>query len=454
MQPASVREEDTIAGEELNFESENVVRGDQDEDSLEKSAKIGSNLVEADSTSYQDENDGGTEPNQYRHTDSQVIPTSSTNIPCESQQISSLTPQPPPYTYTPTTIEQFNNNLFSTSVPYDPDFSHLDPICFVKPVTKSKRRVARQEMVNTPVPCLPDNPNRHLVPEDLQVLIRYQNPSRGIKFTSSQRMNTQLVLDDYVLKKKKGPYQVRGGRVINWRCVQDSCRFTVATCEGQIQDTGRLHNHHSQPELYVKKQSRVKMRENMAQEATNVQGEKENLVNNAVMDVVTDTDPEVRNMIGSIDALKQAARRFNRKMYKKPLPPITNTSTTTFHNSVEDNFAPSTVFENYEVVGEFPADFQFSVDLDHVEHHTDISTIEIGEIVEVTVPMYESDEKVPLKEDSEIVNIVDDTSRSYENIEVIEEISDEYSKDDLEELLEASPINEDPLTDELNLEEL
>merc|ERR1719228_2772944 len=121
MQPASVREEDTIAVKELNFESENVVRGDQDEDSLKKSAKIASNLVEADSTSNQDK-DGETEPNQYRHTGSQFIPTSSTYIPCESQQRSSLTPQPPPYTYTPT-IEQFNNNLFSTSVPYDPDFS-------------------------------------------------------------------------------------------------------------------------------------------------------------------------------------------------------------------------------------------------------------------------------------------------------------------------------------------
>jgi len=454
MQPASVREEDTIAGEDLNVE--NAIRGDQEE------VGTGSNLVEPDSTSNQDQ-DGETLPNQFYHTGSQFIPTSDTFIPFQSEHRSSLTPHPEPPSYTNCpSIDQFTHNRFSTLVPHDSDFSNLDPICFVKPVQKSKRKVTRQEMVNKnnqPVPCLPDNPNRRLVPEDLQLLIQYQNPTRGIKFTSSQRMNTQMLLDDYVLKKKKGPYQMRGRRVINWRCVNDSCRFTVVTCEGDIQDSDRLHNHPSQPELYVKKQSRVKMRENMAQEVTIVQGEKDNSVTNAVMNVVSDTNPEVRNMIGSVDALKQAARRFNRKMYKKSdLNSLTTvTSTPTFNNSVEDIFASSSVVQNYEVVGESLANFQFSVDLDHVEHYTDISTrnIEIGEIVEVTVPIYESNEKITLKEYSENVRIVDETSCSYENVEVhcIEESCDQYSKDDLEELLESSPMNEDPLTDELNLEE-
>ena len=48
------------------------------------------------------------------------------------------------------------------------------------------------------------NRNLYLVPEDLQQLIMESNPGRA-KFTVSQRLNTQLVLDDYVLKKKLGP---------------------------------------------------------------------------------------------------------------------------------------------------------------------------------------------------------------------------------------------------------
>ena len=48
------------------------------------------------------------------------------------------------------------------------------------------------------------NRNRFLVSEDLQQLILDANPGR-VKFTASQRLNTQLVLDEFVLKKKKGP---------------------------------------------------------------------------------------------------------------------------------------------------------------------------------------------------------------------------------------------------------
>ena len=48
------------------------------------------------------------------------------------------------------------------------------------------------------------NRNRFLVSEELQQLILDANPGR-VKFTASQRLNTQLVLDEFVLKKKKGP---------------------------------------------------------------------------------------------------------------------------------------------------------------------------------------------------------------------------------------------------------
>ena len=49
------------------------------------------------------------------------------------------------------------------------------------------------------------------------LLHRIRNPERLVKFTYSQRLNTQLVLDDFLLKKKKGPSWSRGMRKITWR---------------------------------------------------------------------------------------------------------------------------------------------------------------------------------------------------------------------------------------------
>ena len=65
------------------------------------------------------------------------------------------------------------------------------------------------------------NRNLHLVPKDLQQLIVESNPGRA-KFTVSRSLNTQLVLDDYVLKKKLGPevrkvsylFNIRKGSII------------------------------------------------------------------------------------------------------------------------------------------------------------------------------------------------------------------------------------------------
>ena len=42
------------------------------------------------------------------------------------------------------------------------------------------------------------------VSTDPQQLVLEANPAR-VKFTASQGLNTQLILDDFVLKKKKGP---------------------------------------------------------------------------------------------------------------------------------------------------------------------------------------------------------------------------------------------------------
>ena len=121
-------------------------------------------------------------------------------------------------------------------------------------------------LVDEEAETFPTNPNRHLVPEDLQRLIIQGNKGRSVKFTLSQRQNTQMVVDDYVLKKKKGPYSTRGRRVINWKCVNDVCPYTCVTCESQILEKLNYHNHPPQPELYVKKQARVKIRESIHNE--------------------------------------------------------------------------------------------------------------------------------------------------------------------------------------------
>ena len=79
-----------------------------------------------------------------------------------------------------------------------------------------------------------ENPNKHLVTEDLQLLIIQENTDREIKFTFSQRMNTQMVVDNFVLKKKKGPFLTTSGRIINWRCHVASCMYTAVTKEGRL----------------------------------------------------------------------------------------------------------------------------------------------------------------------------------------------------------------------------
>ena len=195
----------------------------------------------------------------------------------------------------------------------------MDPFSFFKQETKYKEEVNMSMNINNQaVPSNTDNPNRHLVPEDLQSLIILQNPTRGIKFTFSQRMNTQIMVDDYVLKKKKGPYWTRGGRVVNWKCILDSCVFTMVTMEGLIQEQARQHNHPSQPQLYIKKQVRARLRENLTHQGAKID---EDEVINAVMKVVGDTNNQIReDNIGSIDAHKQAARRFKRKLQKDSLP--------------------------------------------------------------------------------------------------------------------------------------
>ena len=299
--------------------------------------------------------------------------------------------------------------FFKPALPHvQADFSSLDPISIVQKEPRPKR-------TKQPSNSLPENPNRHLVPGDLQGLIIRNNPSRSIKFTMSQRMNTQMVVDDYVLKKKKGPYSTRGGRVINWKCVNDTCQYTAVTWEGEIQDTSRQHNHPAQPELYIKKQARVKIRENIVNEK--IQMTEDRPMSNLVNEVVNDTNNDVRDMIGSVDALKQAARRFNRKLQNKDTKPSTGQATI----AVSSKADPSSMIvgvedlSRYEVVGEFPVDLQFSLD----------------------IPSAEAGAEAPL------VTIVKQEAVSGEAEDT------EAGTDNIEELLETSPTKQDLVADEL-----
>lgn len=215
-------------------------------------------------------------------------------------------------------IMEFDLTYLASSQPYElyvplpptpEDFSHLDPISIVQqagPGRKTRKVLVNKN--NRPQVLLPANPNRHLVPEDLQSLIISSNPARTVKFTHSQRLNTQLVLDDFVLKKKKGPNLSReGGRVIGWKCTEPTCAYIASTCEGEIQESGRPHCHTAQPELYARKQAYYRVKEDLASGA--VEG-----VTGLVEDVLRETEPSHRQMLGSIDAMKQAARRYTRKL--------------------------------------------------------------------------------------------------------------------------------------------
>jgi len=341
----------------------------------------------------------------------------------------------------------------------------------VKYEPKSKRKMTRELTVNKnnqPIPSLPDNPNRHLVPEDLQELIVNQNPARRIKFTYSQRMNTQMVVDDYVLKKKKGPYLTRGGRVVNWKCINDACQYTAVTWEGHIQDQARHHNHPSQPELFIKKQARAKIRETMAHDASN-SSQEDSAVTNAVMDVVIETSPEMRNKIGSIDALKQAARRYNRKLQKDTQH--TFDGNMMLATTGEAIVVPASVYENYDIVGEFPADYQFSTETPtvNVEYSnvsadlgatntsgvlnsslvTDNITLE-EQVVKTNFESSEVDSEKRAMGDDEMASGFNASEEDLMEKSIKEGVNVAISqpKDSVEELLEPSPTKQDQLVDE------
>ena len=148
------------------------------------------------------------------------------------------------------------------------------------------------------------------VTDDIKYMIICANPDKKVKFIYSQRMVPQMVVDDFILKKKKGPTN-KG--VINWGCWLSSCRYTAITSpEGQIRDVSlhgwkhlQPHNHPPQPEQVAKREASFKIKQNLVGGLVSVREITSDVVNEA-------NDEGVK--LENVGALKQAARRFNKKL--------------------------------------------------------------------------------------------------------------------------------------------
>ena len=158
----------------------------------------------------------------------------------------------------------------------------------------------------------------HLVPVTLQNQIISSNPQHMIKFILSQRNNTQMVIDDFVLKKKKGPLQWRNMSKIYWACVIELCGYRCNTTDGHIEVTGQ-HNHGPQPDLILKKEVRAHFKQEIGSLAMTSTGDGQDLgqvldgtIGAYVEDVVKGSEETWDN----IDSHKQAVRRLKKKLMK------------------------------------------------------------------------------------------------------------------------------------------
>jgi len=108
----------------------------------------------------------------------------------------------------------------------------------------------------------PTDDSRNVIPEDLQKQIQLINPDRGIVFFRD--LDTQMSLDGFMLTLKRGPYQEKGGRNLNWRCTTLTCEFSMQTWEGHILTPGRrnMHNHLPPSALAGRRDSGGKLTDN------------------------------------------------------------------------------------------------------------------------------------------------------------------------------------------------
>ena len=124
-----------------------------------------------------------------------------------------------------------------------------------------------------------------------------------------------MVVSGYLLFKKGGPFVLSSGkRKINWKCKVPGCPYYVQTVEGLLrEEEWRAHNHESQAELVASNELRHHLKKKIAHVAMT-----ETPMSEVVMDtLLEESELDLLNKVGNLDALRQAARRYKRKLLKK-----------------------------------------------------------------------------------------------------------------------------------------
>ena len=152
-----------------------------------------------------------------------------------------------------------------------------------------------------------ENKTRNPVPDNIKVALAENNVDRGIKFTLSHLMNDQMLLDNYLLKKNKGPIDRKKGVTINWQCVSQNCYFRATTVDADIEKTNGNHNHDPNVELFFKREGRLKLKEAVAASDAPLAS--------VVMNVIGTSDDAYLTAHGSNEAMKQCARRFKQSQF-------------------------------------------------------------------------------------------------------------------------------------------
>ena len=133
--------------------------------------------------------------------------------------------------------------------------------------TSSFEDKSAMKLFDTPSPFTsyltePQQPNlvKNPVPDDLKQKIITSNPNQSIEFIYSQRMNDQMVLNSYILKKKKGPIVKNNKRRMYWMCIAAGCPVRVTSMEGQLTYAFRGHNHLPEHADVLRRKHKAKLR--------------------------------------------------------------------------------------------------------------------------------------------------------------------------------------------------
>ena len=152
------------------------------------------------------------------------------------------------------------------------------------------------------------NKTRHPVPDYLKDVLVEKNQDRGLKFTLSNLMNDQMLLDNNLLKKNKGPIERKKGLTINWHCITNNCYFRATTVDDDVERENGSHNHDPNKEEFVKREGRVKLKEAVTLSDAPLAS--------VVLNVIAATDNDAYlTAHGSNEAMKQCARRFKQSQF-------------------------------------------------------------------------------------------------------------------------------------------